>query len=705
MWIEGTVERVVWTSPDGGYGILVIQTGKKSIPAVGDLAVVAEEGKFLSLEGDFESHPSHGRQFRVQGFLEAEPRTLDGLRAYLASARLPGVGPKTAERMVDAFGLETLQILDDDPDRLAELPRMSSKKAAAIAEAWAELKPSRSIAIMLRGFGLGARIIEQVEARFGSSAIDVVRRTPYLLVEEIRGVGFLTADRIARSEGLADDAPERVRAAVLHSLRHADGHVYLPLSELGGRVHALGVPTEHLQSAVEGLVRDARIVEDEHGVYDHAMYLAELAVAQRLGEMALQAEPDPAGARSAAEFAGVTLDETQLDAVAVALGAPVCVITGGPGTGKTTLTRVLIRATEQRGESWALVSPTGRAARRLQDATQRTATTIHRLLEYNPGEGGFQRHEANPLELDGVLVDEASMVDLKLMYALIRALPPGAQLVLVGDVDQLPSVGAGQVLRDVIRSEVVPVVRLQTIYRQGEGSGIVRASRQVLQGHVPDRGEEGDFFEVARSDPERAAATLEVIVAQRLPARGLDPIRDVQVLLPMRKGPMGTIAVNKRLQQALNPHGAEVKRGDLRFRQGDRVMCVRNRHDLEIYNGDVGWVTHADNAGLRIDFDGRVVDWTPDDFKQLDLAYAVTIHKSQGSEYPAVVLGLVDGHHIMLERRLFYTAVTRARNFLCLLGSPSAWRRAASTQRTGLRHTALAERIRSTPPPIDLLDG
>ncbi len=712
-WIEGRVERVVYASEDGSYAVVRLQTEDGMTTVVGDLAAVVGDGSidgaFLAVEGRVEDHAVHGRQFRATGLIQALPRTLKGLELYLASSGIPGVGPVLARRIVGKFGASTPRVLSEEPARLAQVAGISEHRAAIIAERWHADEEGRALAVMLRALGLSGRLIQRIRRRYGERAGQVVARDPYRLVDDIAGVGFRTADALARAQGLPDDDPRRVEAAVVHALgeQAGEGSCYTPRERLTADVAALGVPTHDVDGAIARREAVGAVVTEGDRVWLATMYRSEVEVAIELRARIDALEPSLVRPESevdrAARWEGVTLDPAQRDAVCAALQGGVVVITGGPGTGKTTLVKVLARATRERGETWKLASPTGRAARRLEEATGGEASTLHRLLEYRPGEGGFQRGPSNPLEADGLVVDEASMVDLPLMEALLLALPHAGHttdrpfsLVLVGDADQLPSVGPGQVLRDLIDSGAVPVVRLRHIFRQAAQSGIVVGANAILGGEVPDSGERAghdDYFAIHRDDADRARETLLHVIAERLPTLGFTP-DDVQVLAPTRRGPLGTEILNQELQARLNPDGAPIKRGAREFRVGDRVLCVRNRYDVEVFNGDVGRVVAHAAGALEINFDGRQVAWSLDDLDLLDLAYAMTVHKAQGSEYPAVVLALHGSHGIMLRRNLFYTAVTRAKRFFCVVGAPRAWARAVGHAGGDERWTALAERLR-----------
>lgn len=709
-WLEGRLSRVVWASEDGGYAVVRLKTAKGEVTAVGDLALLADEADidtFVALEGRWESHAVHGRQFRSTGFLDGLPRTLDGLELYLAQAEIPGVGRKTARQIVRHFGVSTLQVLSDDLDKLLDVPGLGPTRVEAIRTRWESDQEGAALTVRLRGLGLSSRVVRRIREAYGDAAATVVARKPYRLSEEISGVGFRTADAIALQHGIPKDAPERVRAAAEYALERAsqEGHSFLTWTQLEQAVQGLGVPTEQLSDAVSSAELDRRLIREQPTGEPTQVYLARLwryetEIAEQLRgrtEHGVRRGVSDEEIERAERYERVSLSAEQREAVRVALGGGVVVVTGGPGTGKTTLLKVLARAARERGEQWSLASPTGRAARRLEEATGQAASTLHRLLEYRPGEGGFQRDESNPLDADGLIVDEVSMVDLQLMCALLRSIPdPSVSLVLVGDAEQLPSVGPGQVLRDLLQSEVVKQVRLTHVYRQEKESGILSAALAIQAGRVPVSGEHAsydDCFLVERGDPDHALSTLLAVITKRLPALGFDPIHDVQVLTPMKKGTLGTQNLNEAMQRALNPDGKEIKRGNRGFRHGDRVICTRNRYEVEVFNGDTGLVLDASASGLVIDFDGRRVDWPWEELGSLELAYAITVHKSQGSEYGAVVLMLHHSHGLMLRKNLFYTAITRAKRFLCVVGSHRAWQKSVGSASGDERNSGLQRRL------------
>ncbi|MES2640932.1 MAG: ATP-dependent RecD-like DNA helicase [Myxococcota bacterium] len=710
--LEGEVAGFSFKSPDGGFAVakIKVQTGAE-VTAVGQLAHLFE-GQRLVAEGQWINDGRFGRQFKIEKFLVQEPRTLRGLERYLAAA-IEGVGPEIARRIVETFGLDALQVLESQQERLAEVPGVGEKTREKIVAGWAKDATGRELEVTLRGFGLGPVLCRRIAEAFDKDALSVVTREPYRLVD-IKGVGFRTADQIARANGIAQDDPARVQAAVQFCLDEAEGEgsCYLPEGVLIERLVKLDVPEAGSRVELDRMAGFGRVVrhrapvEEQRAVFKPRTEQLESRVARALTDRLTQVPAARAVDVSRAEVAcKLELHEAQRAAVELSLASGVSVITGGPGTGKTTILKVLLAAGRQRDEKWLCAAPTGRAARRLSESSGQEAKTLHRLLEYSMTDMDFTRNSTKPLEADGVLVDESSMLDLKLMGALLDALPTKCRLVLVGDVDQLPSVGAGQVLRDCIDSGALPVARLTEVYRQANDSGIVRNAHRINAGTVPISGEKDtvesggmgevrDFFLLTREDATDAQNLLLQVIQERLPRLGFDPKRDVQVLTPMHGGILGTTALNERLQAALNPEGASIVRGNRTFRVGDRILQTRNDYDNDIFNGDTATVVAVEAGSLTADFDGREVTLVGDSLDALELAYAISIHKSQGSEYPAVVVALHNSHFVMLRRNLLYTALTRARRFACLVASPRALRTAVGRCGGDERYTRLAERMR-----------
>ncbi|RME22164.1 MAG: ATP-dependent RecD-like DNA helicase, partial [Deltaproteobacteria bacterium] len=720
----GELVRFVYCTDDGSFAVARLRAeGHGEVTAVGPLGHVTA-GQHVQLTGHWTDHPSFGRQFKVESVVVEDPRTVRGIERYLASGAVKGLGRTFARRVVDRFGADTLRVIAETPERLLEVEGIGRKRMEQIRRQWSDSRVQREVMATLRGYGLGAALANRVVERWGERAPAIVAQQPYRLCAEIKGIGFRTADRIARQQGIPRDDPARAEAALIHLVREAEseGHCFLPQGELLRRAGKLDIPADRATEALDRLTTTgvlyapASIVGDHRPVYAPELAMAEAFVARRLTELRRPPPDDRhlAAARrriAAAEAAlGLSLAGGQRAAVELARTHGLAVITGGPGTGKTTIVRVLVHAAAQADERWLLAAPTGRAAKRLSEATGHDARTIHRLLEFNGRTGQFTRDLDHPLDADGVLVDEASMIDLRLMQSLLRALPDGCSLVLVGDADQLPSVGAGRVLGDIIASGELPVATLHEVYRQAADSGIVRNAWRVNRGQPPisaDRDPDGpgrqDFFVIPRREIDKARDTLLEVVTERLPRHGFDALADVQVLTPMHSGPLGTQALNRALQAALNPDGRALVRTDHagvehRIREGDRVLQLRNNYDLDIFNGDVGRVIEAGSTGILVDFgppgDRHEVAITGEALADIDLAYAISVHKSQGSEYPAVVLALHRAHRIMLRRNLLYTAITRARRFACVIGDPWAIATAARVQGGDERWTRLADQLR-----------
>ncbi|RMG18797.1 MAG: ATP-dependent RecD-like DNA helicase [Deltaproteobacteria bacterium] len=717
--VQGTVERVLF-SGDDGFAVLKIadrHSGQRHT-LVGDLPGV-REGEEIRATGQWVETERYGRQLRVHSWMPVLPTTQEGIRRYLAGGVIPGIGPKTAERLVAHFGSETLEVLEKRPEQLRAVRGIGKKRAAEIARAWADAVGVREVMIFLQSHGITPAVASRIHRAFGAKAIEVVKHDPYRLAEEVSGIGFATADRIARAMGVAEDAPKRVRAAVLHVLEQAaaEGHCHLPLPDLREATFALiGVDDAKIRSAIEVLAREERILLEpptasadavEARAFLPALYRAEEMAAAHLARL-FGGAPRRSVERPDARLSlweakhRMRLAPAQRQAVLAAVSERVLVVTGGPGTGKTTLIQAVVDLFRGAGATLRLAAPTGRAARRLAEATGHEASTLHRLLAFSPRTGRFEHGPEHPIEADAVVVDELSMVDVTLFASLVSALPDGCRLLLVGDVDQLPSVGPGAVLADLIDSRVVPVVRLTEVFRQAARSRIVQAAHAVNAGRLPPAGREGeDFFFIERREPDAILETLVNLVTRRIPhGFGVDPIEEVQVLTPMHRGLLGAKNLNERLQAVLNPEGEGLERGATAFRVGDKVMQLRNDYEREVFNGDLGRIVTADpSAGaLVVDFDGRRVRYERDALDMLTLAYAATVHKSQGSEYPVVVLPLSMQHYVMLRRNLLYTAITRGRRLVVLVGERRALRAAVERAGDHQRHTALADRLKACRP-------
>ncbi len=695
-----TVTDVVFRSEDGRYAVVKATRDDRDgeITIVGDLGGVAV-GEALRVRGKHTTHPTYGDRFKAVGYTPVMPKSRAGVVKYLGSGLIEGIGPALAERLVDKFGERTLDVIAGQSGRLTEVEGIGKKRAASIAEAVRSRRAEAETVSFLHSVGLGPALARKIIRKYGDDAVRVVREDPYLVAEQVRGIGFRTADRVGREAGIADDDPRRAAGAVLHLVGKAadDGHVFTSRAELVDAATALSVPGDRADEAVDLLAGRGMLILDDDAVYAPPLHRAERAVAHHLKRLAAIERPKrDEHLRAVGEAAAAELTESQRSAARFALERGLVVLTGGPGTGKTTTVRAIVRAQEILGRRALLCAPTGRAAKRLSEATGREARTIHRLLEWNPATARFRRGEASPLDAELILVDEASMLDVRLAESLVSAVPNGATLVLVGDVDQLPPVGPGQVLRELIRSEIAPTIRLEVVFRQAQRSAIVRGAHAILHGQVPEptpRGErgDGDLFIVRTRDPDRIAERLLAALERMKRVYGLDPKRDVMVLSPMRRGSTGTERLNALLQNELNPaRGAT----PAVFRVGDKVMQLRNDYDRDVFNGDLGEVRRFEGGITYVDVDSREVQYKVDQLDDLTLAYASTVHKVQGSEFPAIVVVLHAGHHVLLSRALVYTAITRAKKLVMIIGDDRALRRAVGNAEAYASRSKLAERLR-----------
>ena len=710
--LSGLVERVTFHNPDTGFCVLRVQArGRRELVTVVGHAAAISAGEQIQASGCWVNDRRHGVQFRSAHLRSAAPTTTEGIVRYLASGMVKGIGPHFARRLVDAFGEAVFDVVEREPSRLRDVEGIGPVRARAIAESWREQRAIRDIMVFLHSHGVSTARAVRIFRTYGPDAIALVSDDPYRLARDIRGIGFLTADTIARRLGIPPDAMVRLRAGVRHVLAEAldEGHCGLPQADLCTAAAALlDAPAERVSEALSleradgGLV--AATVAGTSCVFLAGLFHAEQQVADRLRHIARRTPPwRPIDVDRALPWVqqqlGVRLAAGQAEALGLALQRPLLVITGGPGVGKTTLLRAIVRVLAARRARIALCAPTGRAARRLTEVTGVEAKTIHRLLEVDPRTGGFKRTEANPLAADLVVVDETSMVDVLLMDALLRAVPRDAAVLLVGDVDQLPSVGPGQVLADVIGSGAVPVVRLTEVFRQAAESRIVLAAHRVNEGQMPAFAAApdapNDFFFIDADSPEDGVHKILQVVRERIPQRfGFDPIADVQVLCPMNRGALGARALNLELQRTLNPAGTpKVERFGWTYAVGDKVMQNENDYDKDVYNGDLGIVSAIDEPEQRLiaTFDGRIVPYDFGELDRLALAYATTIHKAQGSEYPAVVIPVTTQHYVMLQRNLIYTGITRGKKLVVLVGQKRALAIAVRGVQTRRRWARLRE--------------
>jgi exodeoxyribonuclease V alpha subunit len=709
--LTGEVERVTFENEETGFRVLRVGSlegaGRRDVIAIVGVFQAVGPGARVRVSGDFIVDQRHGEQFRAESLVELGPSTLGGLEKYLGSGLIPGIGPGFAKRIVKSFGMETLSVLDKQPDRLREVPGLGARRIDEIKRTWASQRAISNVMMLLQTHGASPALASRIWQHYGDRSAAVVEQAPYRLALEVRGVGFKTADRLARALGIAGDHPDRAQAGVLHELEGlADqGHTVVERALLVERTaQALEIDGAHIEAAVDALWAQERVVVEDGGVAITRLHRAEIEVARgliRLSRGKVEPLPEPLAALEAFERESkLELAETQRLAVRAAAEHKVVIVTGGPGVGKTTIVRAILRVLDRARIPTRLTAPTGRAAKRMSEATHREATTIHRLLEVDPRTMRFSRDARHPLDAGAVILDEASMVDVQLMAQLLAALPDKARLILVGDADQLPSVGPGAVLRDLLNSRVVPSVRLTEIFRQADASGIVKSAHRILRGELPESAQaedpRADFFLIARRDPEQTAELISELVVQRIPRRfGLDPLRDVQVLTPMHRGPVGTTALNARLQAALNPSGPALESRGQTLRAGDKVMQRKNDYEREVFNGDIGTIAGVDSVAreLIVRFDQRDVHYEDADLEALTLAYATSIHKSQGSEYPAVVIPLLTSHFVMLSRNLLYTAVTRAKKLCVLCADPRALRIALGEIRREERMTTLSRRL------------
>lgn len=709
--LRGIVDRITFQNEENGYTVARLQVegstayNNRLATIVGEMLSI-NPGETVVLEGEWTTHKQYGAQFKIESYQTVHPSTVEGMRRYLGSGLIKGIGPVTAKRIVDHFGKEALDVIESDPERLVEVEGLGAKRAKWIIKAWEDQREIHNVMLFLQSHEVGTGYAVKIWKRYGHEAVELIQENPYRLSVDVWGIGFLTADRIAQKMGIPAHSDRRIQAGLLHVLNEAadkEGHAFLPEDALiESCAEALDVPIDAIAPCVAQLLSEESIVVDDERVYLPHLYYAEQGVATRCYQLSqvqrIELGNIPAEIKAIEQRDGVTFAPRQKLALEKALSHNLLVLTGGPGTGKTTTIKGLIALLEARNKKIALAAPTGRAAKRMSEATGHEAKTIHRLLKFSPSEMVFEKNFDNPLEIEALIVDEISMVDTVLMNSLLRAVPISASVVLVGDVDQLPSVGAGNVLKDVIASGIVEVVELNEIFRQAQTSRIITNAHAINCGEMPyvQNDRDADFFFLEVSEPDQVVETVCGLCAARLPRTyRLDSIEDIQVLVPMYRGETGANNLNRVLQDELNPKGQEMTRGGIRYRVGDKVMQVRNNYDRDVFNGDIGRVQGIEDDILRVRFQDRIIEYEFSELDELVLAYAMSVHKSQGAEFRAVVMPLTTQHYMMLQRNLLYTAITRARELVVLVGTKQALGMAVRNNRVAERHTTLSQRIRA----------
>lgn len=700
------VEHITYQNQENGWSVMKVKVkGYDNLVALTGTLLDVPVGSVLLVDGDWRVDPKYGQQFVAQSWTEVMPATIYGIEKYLGSGLIKGIGPVYAKAIVSRFGLDTIDVIENDIERLLEVPRLGRKRMEKIRESWERQKDIKEVMVFLQGYGVSTAFAAKIYRKYEKESIAKVKENPYQLADDIWGIGFKTADGIASKMGYGKNDPRRCRSGILYTLNELaeEGHVYAEPEQLietaTKLLEAEGTP---VREALASMIEAKDLIADNDMLYLPPFYHAENGSAKRLKSLladtslfntGMAAEPE---AEYGSANGGIVYDEVQQEAIRKALDSKVMVLTGGPGTGKTTTTQGIIAAFKARGVKIILAAPTGRAAKRMTEATGMEAKTIHRLLEYNPMDG-YKRNDENPLEGDALIVDECSMIDILLFYNLMKAIPSNMRLVLVGDIDQLPSVGAGNVLRDIIDSQQIPVVRLTRIFRQAQSSRIVMNAHAINAGQFPNikNGLDTDFFFISQEDADEIVKLIVGLVRDRLPRKYGYPAKEIQVLTPMQRGTVGAGNLNIELQNALNSSGMSLTRGGYTFRQGDKVMQIRNNYDKNVFNGDIGYITAVDTneRTLTVTFDNRLVEYDITDLDEIVLAYAVTIHKSQGSEFPVVVMPVTMKHFVMLQRNLIYTGITRAKKICVLVGTTKALAYAIRNQTVSKRNTKLKERL------------
>lgn len=707
-YLSGIVERITYNNEENGFSVIKIKSRgyAELVTVVGNLAAV-NVGAAIRLKGDWRHDSKYGKQFSVVDYRETVPATIAGIEKYLGSGMIKGIGPVYAKRIVARFKENTLKIIEEQPDSLIDVEGIGQRRVDMIKRAWQEQKEIKNVMLFLQSNGVSTAYAVKIYKAYGNESINIVKTNPYRLADDIWGIGFKTADKIARQLGFNSNSFERCRSGLLYVLNELsnDGHCYAlrdQLFEAAGSILELDKPL--IEGTLDRMLEEKLVIGDEgNAVYLPAFYYSELGAAKRMRQiLAEESKYKAAGIdehlKNIQEEHNIQYDDIQIEAVKTAAGSKLMVLTGGPGTGKTTTTLAIIKVFQKLNARVLLAAPTGRAAKRMSETTGLEAKTIHRLLEYKPPEG-YKKNEESPLDCDVLIIDETSMVDIMLFYNLLKAVSDETVLILVGDVDQLPSVGAGNVLKDIIESETVNVVRLTRIFRQAQGSAIVTNAHRINRGGTPNLkgGKSSDFFFIEEEEPQKVVATITELCSKRLPNYyKVDPVNDIQVLCPMQKGETGAFNLNIILQEALNPAEVSIKYGGTVYRLNDKVMQIKNNYDKNVFNGDIGSITGIDTEDrmLTICFDGVNVEYDATELDEVVLAYATTVHKSQGSEYKIVVAPVTMQHYMMLQRNLLYTCVTRAKKVLVLVGSKKAIGISVSNNRMQKRNTMLVERLR-----------
>lgn len=715
--LQGQIERITYTNEENGFTIAKVKVpGRQDLVCVVGNLMAPMPGEVIKMQGEWANHPKFGEQFKIVFYKSMVPASVHGIQKYLGSGLIKGIGQVMAKRIVKRFGKDTLDVIEADVEKLSQVEGIGTKRIEMIKKAWADQKEIREVMVFLQSHGVSSGYATKIFKQYGNESIKVVKENPYRLATDIFGIGFITADKIAEKLGFGKESELRAQAGILYVLHELsdEGHVFYPFDPLIAKCNEiLQIDREVIVKALGTIALDKRIViedlnedlENHKAVYLAKFHLSETSIAHRLRVLinapkSIRSIDAEKAVEWVQEKLSIKLADKQVEAVKCACQSKVMVLTGQPGTGKTTIINSILKIFQALGVKILLAAPTGRAAKRMSEATGYEAKTIHRLLEFSPKKAGFQKNEEHPLDCDLLIVDEFSMVDCILMHHLLKAIPPRATFIMVGDVNQLPSVGAGNVLNDIISSGAVPVVELNEIFRQAQQSSIIMNAHKINAGIVPSfkpaEGELDDFFFVQREEPEEVLNLILDLVKDRIPNKfGFDPIDDIQVLTPMHKGTVGAGNLNSQLQDILNPSGNDVTRGGRSFRVHDKVMQIRNNYDKEVFNGDIGRVVKIDQEAqeLTISFDGRDVDYDFSDLDEVVLAYAVSVHKAQGSQFPVIVIPVHTQHYVLLQRNLIYTGITRGRKLVVMVGTKKALAIAVKNNKTQKRYTRLKWRL------------